>query len=439
MRTRTTQGSIALISLVYLAVFAVLATALVQHSLSYRAWQKNELVRTQAFYIAEGALAYAVHALNEDPNYAGESHTALGAGGFSITITPVDSVTKDVEVVAYVGDEETPLGQRVLEAQVGITSAVVSFNYAMQAGAGGFVLNNSSQIIGNVFSAGPVIGNNGNDIDGDVVSAGASGEVYGVSVSGSVHAHTIGNSGDATTIGGDAYFTSIQNTTVSGESYPNSPDQVTAALPISDAQIASWKDEASAGGTTGACVGGTYTVSSDMTLGPVKVPCNLHIQGSQTTLTLAGHVWVEGDITTQSGPTIAIAPALGNKNVAIIASNPSNPSGSGTISIGQGTSFEGSGHPQSFALLVSENTSASLGGGTTAISLSQGASALIAYAARGLVSLGQSVSVREVTAYQVALSQSATVTYDSGLPHTLFHSGPGGSFQIIPGTYRITQ
>jgi hypothetical protein len=69
--------------------------------------------------------------------------------------------------------------------------------------------------------------------------------------------------------------------------------------------------------------------------------------------------------------------------------------------------------------------------------MSQGASALVAYAAHGLANLSQSVSVKEVTAYKIALSQSANVTYDTGLPSTLFESGPGGSWSFTPGSFAI--
>jgi uncharacterized protein YebE (UPF0316 family) len=62
--------------------------------------------------------------------------------------------------------------------------------------------------------------------------------------------------------------------------------------------------------------------------------------------------------------------------------------------------------------------------------MNQGASALVAYASHGQITLSQSVSVKEVTAYKIILTQSANVTYDTGLPNTLFESGPSGGYDV---------
>jgi hypothetical protein len=169
----------------------------------------------------------------------------------------------------------------------------------------------------------------------------------------------------------------------------------------------------------------------------VKIACNLVVKSSSGILKVTGPIWVAGNLTTQTGPTIKIDPALGSQNVPIIADNPSNRSGSGMISVGQSTVFQGSGAPNSFVFLISQNNSAETGGSTVAVSMSQGASALVAYAAHGLLTLSQSVSVKQATGYKISLSQSANVTYDTGLPTTVFASGPGGSWAMATGTYAI--
>ena len=125
-----------------------------------------------------------------------------------------------------------------------------------------------------------------------------------------------------------------------------------------------------------------------------------------------------------------MASALGSTNVAVIADNPADRSSSGIINIGQSTVFQGSGAVGSFVFMISQNNSAENGGSTEAISMNQGASALVAYAGHGQVSLSQSVSVKEVTAYKINLSQSANVTYDTGLPSLLFQSGPAGGYDV---------
>jgi hypothetical protein len=81
--------------------------------------------------------------------------------------------------------------------------------------------------------------------------------------------------------------------------------------------------------------------------------------------------------------------------------------------------------------MISQNNSSENGGSTDAISMSQGASALVAYASHGQITLSQSVSLKEVTAYKIILTQSANVTYDTGLPSTVFSTGPSGGYSIL--------
>ncbi len=63
--------------------------------------------------------------------------------------------------------------------------------------------------------------------------------------------------------------------------------------------------------------------------------------------------------------------------------------------------------------------------------MNQGSAAMVTYASHGQVSLSQSVSLKEVTAYKIVLTQSANVIYDSGLPSTLFQGGPSGGYELL--------
>lgn len=439
--TRRTRGYIVLLALVFAGIFATVSTALVRYATSYDRSERVVVAATKALAIAEGALDEAAYQLNQNSSYAGQAATTLGDGVFTIAVTTIDSKTKRVTATGYVPNSSNPIATKTVKADIGINDAVVSFHYGVQAGNGGFSLQNSSFIRGNVFSGGSVIGAGGNYVYGDVISSGASGLVYGIHATSSVYAHTIGNAAASTIIDKNAYYaTTKTNTTVTGTSYPNSPDQATTSLPISDALISQWETDAAAGGTISSCdSSGNYTVNANISLGPIKIACNLIVKSSSAILTVTGPIWITGNITTSTGPTIKIASVLGSSNVPIIADNPANRSGSGKIDIGQSTIFQGSGSPGSFVFLISQNNSAETGGTEEAIEMGQGASALVAYAAHGLVTLSQSVSVKEVTGYRIALSQTANVVYDSGLPSTVFESGPGGSWSLVPGTYAITR
>ena len=312
----------------------------------------------------------------------------------------------------------------------------ISFHYAVQAGYGGFTLDQSSSITGNVYSDGPVIGT-GNYIYGDVVSSGATGTVYGIHATGSVYSHNIGSVGTATIIDKDAYYQTITNTTVTRTEYPNSADLGTSSLPISDQQIEEWESDALFGGVMSSEECDNYnvnsnlcTISEDKTIGPIKIPFNLTVKNSGKILTIAGPVWVTGNITFSTQPIIRMDPNLGSQNVPIIADNPSNRLTSSVVTVEQGAEFEGSGSEGSFVFIISQNKSAETGGGVAAITLQQGASALVVYASHGLINLTQSVGVKEITAYKISLFNTASVTYDRGLPSTVFSSGPTGGYSI---------
>ncbi len=433
------RGQVILLALVFAGIFFTVSAALVGHVTSYSKAGRTTVAAAQALSIAEGALDAAVYQLNQDPSYAGEANTALGGGVYTITLATVDTDTKRITITASVPNSANPVATKTIKANVGIDSSVVSFHYGIQSGNGGFFMENSSTVIGNVFSSGSVIGTSQNYIYGDVVSSGSNGLVYGIHATSSVYAHTIGNASESTIIDKDAYYYSTKtNTTVHGTSHPNSADQATSSLPISDEQIAEWEGIATAGGTaTSSCVGGNYSISSgSVSLGPIKIPCNLIISNSAI-VTIGGHVWVTGDITVQNSSKVKMASSLGANNVAIIADKPSNRLTSSIITVANTATFQNSGTPGSFVFLISQNRSAETGGSVAAFSLSNSASALVAYAAHGLIPLANTVSLKEVTAYKIHLQNSANVTYDTGLPSSVFESGPGGSWSFIPGTYAI--
>lgn len=434
-----TQGMILLLALIFAGIFATVGAAFAGHITAYDRAERSSVAMSQALALAEGALDDAAYQLNQDPSYSGQTNTPLGNGTFTITISAIDPQTKQITATGYIPDNQNPIAIKIIKANVGINNSTIAFHYGIQSGQGGFTLENTSSVTGNIFSSGSVIGSSQNYIYGDVISAGPNGLVYGIHATSSVYAHTIGNASRQTIVDKNAYYaTTKTNTTVAGTAYPNSADQATTSLPISDAQIGAWESEAAAGGTA-VCTNGSYNITSGTAnLGPIKIPCDLYISGSSV-VTVHGHIWAAGNITIQNSAVVKMASELGNQNVAIIADNPSNQLTSSTIRVQNTATFQNSGTAGSFVFLISQNRSAEMGGGEEAIELTNSASALIAYAAHGLIPLANSVSLKEVTAYQINLKNSANVKYDTGLSNTLFESGPGGSWNFIPGTYAIVR
>ncbi len=436
--SKNTRGYVLVMSLVFLGIFFTVGSAYLSSVTSSARNARYGVASAQALSLAEAGMDKAAYELNQNTSYSGETNTALSPGVFTIAVSNIDSITKRITVTGYVPNSSNPTATRIIKANVGINNDVVSFHYGVQSGVGGFQLDNTSSITGNVYSSGSVIGSSQNYIYGDVISAGASGLVYGIHATSSVYAHTIGNASANTIIDRNAYYVTKTNTTVSGTSYPNSPDQATTSLPISDAQIGEWETLAAAGGTA-TCTNGSYNISSgNVSLGPVKIPCDLTISNTSV-VTLNGHIWVTGNIVIQNSAIVKMAASLGTETVTIIADNPSNRLTSSTIAVKNTASFQNSGTAGSFILLVSQNNSAENAGGVRAIELENNVSAMIAYAAHGLIELENSISLKEVTAYKIHLKNSANVRYDTGLANVIFDSGPGGSWSFTPGTYVITR
>jgi len=377
---------------------------------------KNIINSKESFYLASGALEDAVYRLKNGLDLV--SGETLVLNGYTTTITLAD--TAFGKTVNTSSDRAGVF--RKMQSEVVLGSGTV-FNYGVQAGQGGFTLTNSSRIIGNVYSNGPVVGA-GNTITGNVVSVGASGLIRNIRVTGSAYANTIADSN----ITQNAYYVTKTNTTVSGTSYPNSPDQAPISLPISDTQITELENDAASGGTISSPC--PYVISSNTIIGPKKINCDLEISGSAT-VTLLGSLWVTGNVTIKNSAIIKVSSTLGNKSLAIIADKTTNRTTSSKIELSNSTQFLGSGDANSFIFLISQNNSAELGGSEEAIEMDNSASGkVVLYASHGLITINNSATLKEVTAYKISMKNSATLTYDTGLVNTLFPSGPGGGWDV---------
>jgi hypothetical protein len=411
-------------TLLFISIVIVIIIGVVNIVLAHFASTKGSISSKQSYISANSAIEEALYRLKTGKNIGPSLNISLNSNITNVTIENTQNgkkISTNAQVNGY---------QRKLQIDLSLGTGI-AFHYGIQSGRGGFVMQNRSSVTGNVFSNGTITGA-GNYIYGDAISAEATGSIDGIHATGTAYAHTIRNS----TIEKKAFYKTISNTDVGGSPcpnvncFPNSADLPEASMPISDTQIAEWEDQASNGDII-VCTSGKYTIESDEDIGPAKIPCDLYIKGNGVTMTMSGPVWVVGNIYTQTGPIIKINPSLGSQNVALIADNPSASTTSGIISVGQNTQFQGSGAPNSFVFCISQNGSAENGGSTNAVAMGQSAGALVAYANHGQITLGQRVSAKEVTAYKIVLQNTANVTYDTGLPSTLFSAGPGGGYDIL--------
>ena len=211
------QGYILVLALVFLGIFFTASAAYLNSSMSFTRSARYDVTNAQALAIAEGALDVAVYQLNLDSSYGGQANTPLGSGVFTVTVSNINSVTRRVTATGYVPNSASPVATKTIQTIISTNNDVISFHFGIQSGDGGFTLDNTSSISGNVYSSGPIIVSNQNYIYGDVISTGASGLVYGIHATSSAYAHTIGNASRSTVIDKNAYYATTRvNTTVGG-------------------------------------------------------------------------------------------------------------------------------------------------------------------------------------------------------------------------------
>ncbi|MAF20929.1 MAG: hypothetical protein CMI55_04690 [Parcubacteria group bacterium] len=299
-----------------------------------------------------------------------------------------------------------------------VTTDEISFYYGAQAGEGGILMGNNSQIEGNVFSNGSILPSGGgtSNITDTVTVAGNGNKIEAVNIGGDAYVHSCKDSD----ISGTLYYVSggsIQNCTYT-DANDMGPNEITAgSMPISDQQMNDWKDKAIAGGT----ITGDYILTNNASdsLGPIRITGNMHIYNN-VVLTMTGLIYVEGDITIENNATVQLSSSFGSSSGLIISD--------GQIIVTNNTILQGSGQAGSFLMLASTNNSVDLD--NPAIDIQNNATAAIFYASDGVIYLRNNINVREATGYMLALDNNAVISYDSGSANTNFSTGPGGSWQV---------
>ncbi|MBP6904566.1 MAG: hypothetical protein KBB91_00730 [Candidatus Pacebacteria bacterium] len=198
--------------------------------------------------------------------------------------------------------------------------------------------------------------------------------------------------------------------------------------PVSDSNIASWKDAAVAGGTTTGNV--TVAGSSTQSLGPRKIVGDLSVGGSGI-LTVTGTLWVTGNLTINGAAIMKLSSAYGSGSGVVIVD--------GRVTIAGSSPVTGSGTAGSYIMLVSLSdcpTSSSCAS-AKAIDISGAAGAVVLVAQNGTIAFSGSASAKQATGYAINLSGATQITYESGLANMNFTSGPSGSWTI--DSWRETQ
>lgn len=231
---------------------------------------------------------------------------------------------------------------------------------------------------------------------------------------------------------GNAWAHTVMNSTVAGANYceegsgnnkpcdPSQGDPGPQSLPLSDGNVASWKEDATAGGT----ISGDYTLDGKaVSLGPVHITGNLRVE-NKSILTVTGTIWVSGNITLDNNVDVRLAPSYGGYSGVIVAD--------GRVSIINNSDFQGSGTQGSYILMV---TTSSCPNGPScdaapALLVGNNAGTVILVAQNGTLHLSNNAGAKEAIGSKLKLDNGAFVTYESGLADVNFSSGPGGSFNV---------
>ncbi|MCK5490768.1 MAG: hypothetical protein KAI67_02910 [Candidatus Pacebacteria bacterium] len=255
--------------------------------------------------------------------------------------------------------------------------------------------------------------------------------VDGMIIEGDVHAYEIIDC----TIDGDAYYQVISGSTIGGTSFPGSPDEPIASLPISDGNISDWKAEAEAYGDLPSSL---CNITTDTIIEGGKLECPSGFNPDISVIvTLKGTLWVKGNFTLSNNVKFILDSGYGSNSGIIIVDDSGNEAIGGKIIIennnvicgSQGLNVGEDGcrpSNETYILMLSTHS----GTATNAIEVSNNADGAIFYAHNGTAHIKNNANLKEVTAYKLSLENNATVTYESGLASTSFSSGPGGGYEI---------
>lgn len=376
----------------------------------------------------------------------------LTVGSSTTTIT----VTRNgaARIIRSEGTRDT--FQKNFQTEADTNTGRANFVYGVQIGNGGLTMSNNSVVHGSVYANGNISGSGSATITGDAFTAGTS-QISGMTINGNAQANkiissTIGGFAsstvqlDSSTVTQDAHASSITNSTITrnafyqsidsqtsvgGTKYPSStppPTLPSLSMPIDDSVLDQWEADAAGGGTIN-CSGNSYTPVDGTSLGPIKINCDLIVDSTRA-ITVTGPIWVQGNFTIKNTAVMTLSSTFGNLSSVIIADNPSDRRTSGTVTTANSAQINGSGTTGSYLMVISRNNSMENGETVKAIEVNNSASAAIYYAPHGKINIGNNTTLKEATGYGIALTNSANLTYESGLQNVNFSSGPSGGWTI---------
>ena len=152
------RGQILFFSLIFVGIFLALSTGIIGYTMVNITAEGQAVAKAQALALAEAGADKAIYQLNQNPNFSGETNTALGPGTYTTTITTVNQNTNRIPATGNVTYGRGMSTSRTIQITASIDLTTLSFAYGVQVGQGGLSMRNGARINGNVFSNGTIDG-----------------------------------------------------------------------------------------------------------------------------------------------------------------------------------------------------------------------------------------------------------------------------------------
>lgn len=416
------RGAIAILTLVGVAAFSlvVLSTASILAASELR-MSRGEYDAERTLYAAEAGLNEGLRRISTDPLPGSFSLPASVAGDVTVQVSVSSNPANPYQRIIESRAVDATNKQRTLRIAANTSSLSLAFPYAVLTGVGGFVMEERSQVNGNIYSNGNITGANPSNpkstINGNVWVAkdpgGPNTFIDAEKVTGNVYAHRIQNS----RITGEAYTAEFVASTVSIP--PAHPEEETPIkpFPIQDGEIAAWKSEAAVDTSLG-----DYEVNGTESLGPKKIVGNLTFENNST-LTVTGKIYVTGNIIISNNVTVRKAAALGSYSTVIVAD--------GTIEVQNGALI--SSPTGGYLMMLSTHNSPDAN--DSAITANNGSNAILYYAKDGTIFVANTGTLNGTMGKFAKIKQNVTISYNIALADFTLPPSSPAPIGVAPGTW----
>ena len=158
--------------MIFSAIIVVIGSAMVATSVLSFQQSQQRVDSTQSVVNAESGVEDGLLQIKRNPNFDGDDASVEtsfdGKNSSEYTIGTIDSeACQSSRQITASGHFES-LVRRIQVHNCPQPSVDADFVYALQAGAGGIIMGNNSQIVGNTYSNGNHTGSNGATVTGDV-------------------------------------------------------------------------------------------------------------------------------------------------------------------------------------------------------------------------------------------------------------------------------